>query len=279
MKTTIFILGILLVFFDNSCNTNTSIESKDFIITEHSKDFIITEPIDTTGYFNCREMHGIGPFIINKSIYQNILALIKREMKNNENYNQSILENESLDVEFDLIYSSKYKYLKHPKTKRLKMYDYYIKDIHLSGLKLYFYEDTLIKIQIERGGFVKENSWDEMMGSSIDFLEKVFINKYGIPKINVDKVTWKNLLGNYVTVADEQITDFQRKNFEYVSSFSEKVWENKEIITSSIQHNGSGIFEIKSLYKDNSFREYESKAIKEFKDKELLKESEQLKSL
>lgn len=151
---------------------------------------------DTVGYFAARNMKGIGSFVIGESTYQEILNILKEEIRKDSrrfeetNYKElpryNGYEPKYLDYKFDnegnivsrfyredfgsifkeIKYDTIADYLKEdflnreifgcPNIRELEMFKFFIGDIEISNLVLNFNKDTLFQIKCSQNEKIEE---------------------------------------------------------------------------------------------------------------------------
>lgn len=208
---------------------------------------------DTTGYFEARNMLGLGAFKIEKSTYSEILNILKEEIRKDSrryketNYKETPLYDgyspKYLDYKFDktgnissqfyredfggifkeIKYDTISRFLKEdilnreifgcPNIRELEMSKYYIGDIEITSLKLKFFNDTLYQI----------NSWQS------DKIEEGFKTKYGVGNL-INNTVWKTPFGK-TNIRPEN--DAVRQKSQLLKLDEKIIWQNELIITES----------------------------------------------
>jgi len=247
---TLIIIGLFLY----SCN-NQPVQ----------KNSTATNVPDTSGYYAARCMKGIASFRLGETTYKQAINNIKEEIRKDSRKSEETHYKEFpkyqgydpkfLDFKYDkygnivsqfyredfgyIIKEIKCDTLKSnlkkdaldddifgcPKTKAIKIFQYYIGDIELMNFELRFYNDTLYKISCDHE----------------DKLDAGLKEKYGIGK-SIKKNEWQTPLG---IKSEAPQNEALKKKSKILKIDETTVWENQSIIATSITY-------MKFFYKDGS---------------------------
>lgn len=181
-------------------------------VSQNNKD----QKSDTVGFYQARDLKGLGNFKIHGSTYKETFKTLTKEFKIDGRYSLEVFNLKEIHHDTIKSFLAEDLLKEHifgcPRVSGINVYKYFIGDIEISDLKLTFYQDTLISIECAQN----------------DKIDEGFKLKYGKGK-SFNNDLWKTPSGE----THERPSDDIMNKCQLLKIDQKQIWENKSVIATS----------------------------------------------